>query len=794
MRMRELLIFAAAALYPWTGGPGAEEAPVVAESSPEPLDDSPQTTASADAEPDSLLPFKERIASTNLANASDKVGFSGFLVNRAFNHRYDEFPAWLGTDAAGTFMDAELTLKVNVNAYSFMKVWSMLTFGYGFQGHDLNERSWKHPRWVTTPSGASGLDTVFSDKKRFPTNQDKQREGLGVFEDMMAGMEIRTEPVDAYLRAGSALWLEGSPFTIWKRDPRQRLAWYYESYEPELSSAQYYNQKFFYRRNDQGRSTWPKKPFGGIEIDAYKMPFGLGLQFDVAQPSNILPTNTDGNTNSHLGDAEALGSINSIGDLYYGRLTRQKVFRDITLGGNLLWVQLPEDIINQRVFSPNPVQGFRYQFRGGRQPFFTNSRVFSLDARGNFSPTLFIQADIALAMEDSVKYLRVQDPSQPDVTIYDGRSGTERASSAMAPAAYLKLNNTGSHPSETELFFASRNFWSPYAMTEYAVPVRKDEMKLGVGSFSYQSNLTGINFKASPKVTNGFLAVTLGKHVQVGKGKDILRFQHNLTGRDLWYASGSWSRTDPRRMLDEGLPFGNPKYQARIGDLGPDRNLVHAGHQPGGLRGDDLELWEEFAAYESVEQANAGIVPRHQKFSTTLAVDWGRNINQWFGLDRTILVALYGAFSSITTDALGILNSDKTLLWSGLARLEPGIALSPSFHVIGLVGAETWKSEKSYRNALYNKTSAITPTYNNINYYEPISSLDINSQNAVPRVVAVHSPIEYLQMAYGLGFDWDFSERAGVHVRFKYATHDDEHLPSNNWQGTFLFAETKIWF
>lgn len=619
----------------------------------------------------------------------------------------------------------------------------------------------------------------------------------------MASVEIKTDPTDATLRAGSALWIEGSPLTLWKRDPRPRLAWYYESYEPELDAPMYYTQKFFYRRNDLGRLSWPKKAFGGIELDAYRMPGGLGFQFDFAQPSNMLPTANDGNMNSHVGDAEALGSVNSLGEMYYGRLTKRKVHKDLTAGANVLWVELPKDIINQRVFGPNTPQGWVHQFRG-QQPWFVNPRVFSFDVRGNLDAKTFIHADFALSMDDTVKYLAYDNPSTPAVdTTYDGKSGIGHASSTPSPAAYVKMNSGGGLPYEAELFYAGKSWWSPYAMTEYAVPVHRDEMKLGTGAMSYQPNLVGAAVKLSPKMSNGFLAVTLGQHVQPEKGKDVLRFQHILTGREVWTSSSSWSRTDPRRMLDEGTAFGNPKYEGRIGDLGADRNMLHVGHQPGGLRGDDLELWEEFAAYDSKAQADAGQVPRNQKYSSTFAVDWGWNVNPLIGWEKPALLNLYGVVNAIATDLTGLANSGNTLLWNALVRMEQGFTVSEDLVLIGTVGMETFKSDKAYRNTLANHNSTTKPytdptgkviTYNNINYYEPVSQANIAAQGAMPYVVAEHSPIDYLQWAAGLGFDWDFSSRAGLHVRYKYASHDDKHIPTNNWNGNFVFGEMKIWF
>jgi hypothetical protein len=750
--------------------------------------------------------IKERLSDVNLSSALDKVGFSGLIYNRVFNHQYLAFPGNISNDANGTAADANFTVKLAVNANSFMKVWTMLSFGYDFGGHFLNNKASEHPRTSDLPGFGPAPDTVISDFARAPYVQDKNREASRVFEDLLAGVNIRTQVADANVQAGGTLWMQGSPFTVWKRDPRPHPAWYYESYEPEQSSAQYYTQKYYYRRNDLGRASWPKKAFGGMEVDVFRLPADMAFQFDFAQPSNILPSKTDGNTNSHVGDAEALESINSLGQLYYGRLTRKRVYKDVTAGANLLWVEIPKDIINQKIFSPNLPQGFKYQFKHGTQPYFTNPRVFSFDGRGNISPTLFFQSDIALSMVDSLKfnpYIKGTD------TLYDGRSPTSHAASTPAPAVYLSLNNNGALPLQSEFFFAAKDFSSPYAMTEYAVPVHRDEMKLGTGSFSYQTNLVGLNFKLSPKISTGFLAITMGQHMQVGKGKDMVRFQHNLNGREVWYSSSSWSRTEPGRMLDEGSPYGNPKYQGRVGDISFDRNILHLQNQPGGLRGDDLEVWEEFAAFGNIAEANSGKVPEHQKYSFSSAIDWGYNAGALVGYTRPWMVSLYTSANSISTGLTGPVNNGNTLLWNGLARLESAFSLANSFQIITLIGMETWKSDKAYKNKLYNKQGynptlpryqlvpSLTDTngvqYNNIDYYEPISSYS-GAAIPSPLVDAELAPIDYLQMAYGIGFDWDFSSRAGLHVRYKYATHDDKNLPSNDWKGAFLFGETKIWF
>jgi hypothetical protein len=820
---------------PLTSDSGAVEstAPIAADTAVPSL--APPATALAapatDSAPDPLASYRESLADVNLSHASDKVGFAGIVYSRGFNHRYLDMPKYLWADGSRTSLDANFTLKVGVNATSFLKAWAMASFGYDFGGHYRNEKATLHPRTVDLSAlpggGTAEVDTIAGDFARAPYNQDKNREAARIFEDLSAGVDIRTDAVDANLRAGSALWMEGSPFTVWKRDPRPKLAWYYESYEPELSSYQYYTQKFFYRRNDMGRLSWPKKPFGGIEVDAFRMPGDIGLQFDFAQPSNMLPTKTDGNTYNAPGDAEALGSINSLGQLYFGRLTKKKIYKDVMLGGNLLWVELPTDIINQTVHSSTSTttQGFRYQFREGN-PYFTKPRVFSLDARGNLNAKYSVQADFALAYQDSVRYY-LPDSLAGDTSkaypgaVYNGSYPNRLTKSDLSPAGYVKLNSAGTLPMETELFYAARKFWSPYAMTEYAVPVHRDEMKLGTGSFSYQPNLMGLSWKVSPKVSSGFLSFTVGQHVQAEKGKNVLRFQHNLNGRDVWNTSSSWARTEPGRMLDEGVPYFNPKYEGRLGEGQRDKNVLYLQAQSGGLRGDDQELWEEFAAYDDVAQANAGVVAETRKFASTFAVDWGFDVGPWVGYSRTLMLATYGAVNSIATDMTGAINSKQTLLWSALGRLEAVVSVSPTFQIIGLVGLENWRSDKTYRNLLYNKqntnpdpnnkstysepvtaagdtlkdANGVPLKYNNILTYEPIMSVTrAGDQRANPLVIAAPSPIDYLQTAYGIGFDWDFTSRAGLHVRYKFATHRDKNLPDNDWDGSFFFAESKLWF
>ena len=91
---------------------------------------------------------------------------------------------------------------------------------------------------------------------------------------------------------------------------------------------------------------------------------------------------------------------------------------------------------------------------------------------------------------------------------------------------------------------------------------------------------------------------------------------------------------------------------------------------------------------------------------------------------------------------------------------------------------ETFRSEYAYRTVsptvTIAKKSEFFDTYNT-SYFEK-------------------APINYLETAFGCGFDWDFAERAGLHFRYKFMTHSDELISENDWHSHYIAAETKVWF
>jgi hypothetical protein len=105
---------------------------------------------------------------------------------------------------------------------------------------------------------------------------------------------------------------------------------------------------------------------------------------------------------------------------------------------------------------------------------------------------------------------------------------------------------------------------------------------------------------------------------------------------------------------------------------------------------------------------------------------------------------------------------ENTLLWSLYLRFEPAIALSQKLYLIGLVGYENWRSAKAW----------------------------MADESGVVRNV----PIDYVDVAYGLGLDWDMLERVGLHLRARWMEHHDKEYSDNDWATPVVSAEVKMWF
>jgi hypothetical protein len=109
------------------------------------------------------------------------------------------------------------------------------------------------------------------------------------------------------------------------------------------------------------------------------------------------------------------------------------------------------------------------------------------------------------------------------------------------------------------------------------------------------------------------------------------------------------------------------------------------------------------------------------------------------------------------------------LLWSTYFRLEPAIAITNELYILGIFGFENWRSDKTYM----------------------VRPEDKGKRQGKK---SVHVPLDYRDMAYGVGFDWDIIARVGIHGRFKVLSHRDKNFTTNNWNAKVGSAEIKMWF
>ena len=195
------------------------------------------------------------------------------------------------------------------------------------------------------------------------------------------------------------------------------------------------------------------------------------------------------------------------------------------------------------------------------------------------------------------------------------------------------------------------------------------------------------------------------------------------------------------------------------------------------------EMWESFAAFENGKQVVEQNVPMHAKWSTYLSFMGGYDIGHWFGTDRNIMMTGFVALSGVSTSFAPIAVSEKQsgmLMTSFFGQFEPTVAVTPTFHMVGILGLETFRSDKAYMITPLKNVAKPTGA---ANYYYEVD----------PNMYA-KAPINYKDFAIGLGFDWDFSDRVGLHFRYKFMTHSDETVPDNDWHSHYIAAETKAWF
>ena len=780
-----------AAAEPAAAEPAAEEAAPVEEAAAEPAAEeaapkkefasaAPANTPAAVVDAPATMPAEEQLntAEGNMDNLAENLestlmgkddaplAVSGFMAFRLKNSHYSEPSPYLASDKARTAVDAIFKANIVAMPNSYMTLWTNLTFPFDLSGFFSNNLG-------SQPTG------VPTSNERVLFDHSTDYYSSTVDEEMNFGIDIRAGVFGAYVTAGGVIWANSSPLTMWERETMPRFGWVYETFEDEKTVSTYYKEKIFKPVKEGGRAFWTNRSFGGVFVSAYQLPFDMTAQAMVSQPADMDVGTRDGLRmyGGQPGELEMSGDYDLRGAVYHGRLAKNKIADNLSVGLNYMGVVFDEAL----VYEPE----FYGQYNAlSVDPYIMNTHVASVDFKGNITPKFYLMADVALSMTDSLKYYKAAGAKH--ISGYE-KGSYETEWNTPQVGVYFKAQSKylEGWPMTLEGIFLTKDFYSPFSMSNPSrfLAWRKDEFALNSGSMRYAPNMTGLNLKVEPEFNRGHLDLQYGLHRQIEEGDDVLLFNYRLNGRNLWESTNSWTKHKPLFWADSGNATPNG-YVERAGVLTPGVG-VKMTRQQGGLRGGTWEMWETFTAYENAQQIKDSIVPSHTKWSSYLSVAGGYDIGHWFGTDRNIVMSGYASLSGVSKTIAPLAYSESQsdmLLWSFYGQLEPAVAVTPTFHLVGILGLESFRSEYGYIIDYASNNIAKSTTT------KPTHYSDVNT------TFFRKAPINYLETALGLGFDWNFADRAGIHVRYKWATHSDETEPDNDWAGHYIYAETKVWF
>lgn len=712
----------------------------------------------------SLDTLASNMESTLLGKDDIPIAVSGYMTFRVKNFDYTEVPSWATADKARTLVDAFLNMSIMAMPNSYMTLWTNLSFPFDLSGTYSNELA-------TSPTDMPN----FNERVLYDHYYDYYSATIN--EEMNVGVDIRAGVFGAYVTAGGVIWLCSSPLTIWERETAPRFAWSYETYEDEKTVSTYYKEKSFKPVKEGGRAFWTNRSFGGVFANVYQLPWNMKAQLLLSQPMDADVGTRDGTRlyGGQTGELETYGLHDFRGNVIHGRIAKEKIFDRLTLGVNYAGIIFDEGIIYEPEF-------YSQWVNAGLDPNIQNVHVASFDFKGNVTPKLYIVGDVAVSIVDSLVFYKVDESANTSgyqLESYESEIATPQV------GVYLKAQSKyiEGWPMTVEAIYLPKDFYSPYSISNPSRfnSWRKDEAYLNGGALRYTPNMAGINLKIEPTFNRGYLDIQYAQHRQVEAGQDVILFNYRLNGRAMWESTNSWTRYKPLFWADSGN--ANPRasgYTARAGvqTAGTGVKMLR---QQGGLYGGTWEMWESFVAYESADQIADSTVPSHAKWSSFLSLMGGYDIGHWFGTNRNIMMTAYASISGLSTTFAPIAYSESQsdmLLWSFYGQFEPTFAVTPKFHMVGILGLETFRAEDAY--VVQSLTQGLAKT----------ASLYSEVQTSY----YVKAPINYLETAIGLGFDWDFADRAGLHVRYKWMTHSDEAVSENDWHSHYISAETKVWF
>lgn len=765
---------------------------------------------------ENALPYLEqKVRSTLMFGGSSPVSFSGEARVRLQYHNFTVFPDYLGADRSylqSGWEGNEGAVRVGMVARPGRNtvLWAKWGFQSTLPGHTES--------YVTDDGGFRQVQSLH-DKTNAPTY---------IHEDLSAGIAIRTRPASFWLKLGNVNWVEASPLTIWKSQPRL-FAWEYLPFEIEQPIARYYEYNIA-KGEKSGRAAWHKKAFNGLNLESISLPRDLYVNFLYARYEAYDKGEREAiDLSNDLAYADAAGATKGlgVGDSYlhilHARVALPKAIRDVGVGLNFNQMLYTRDIANagpfKKVFDIDSVMQTIYRVRvwgtSGIDTVIVNSRdsidtnisvimdssqsfigyqgrgfykqptVFSLDFSGNLTPRLGMQADVALSMMDTT-WLAYD-------TSMSYTSSSVRG--PVSPAFYGRLTLDGKWPLVLDIAAIGRDFYSPFSMVAPADAFFAfGSNMVGPGKFlaggegaPYAQNMAGAQLGIARKLAGyGHLKLLYGQHAQLEPARDLLYFPYRLNGPDFFSVFHSSYNRWGNDLVDHSISYsGRPwydeanAYNKRLGDESflTSGFLQPSGPDAGGMRSHYLSIYEGFVPYESAAQADSNManvtglydrspwVPQHRKWTFNLELDGSYDISQLIGYPRDLFVGGYAAINGVTTEFRPLTFNEK----SDASLL--------------------WSVYLRFEPAI-----ALTKRFYVIGLagFENWRSAKAYMADSTGR--AFRSPIDFRDYALGLGFDWEMLERVGVHVRGKWMQHDDIHHSRNNWQTPVVSAEIKMWY
>lgn len=767
--------------------------------------------------------LESKVRSTLMFGGSSPVSFSGEARLKVQYHNFSDSSApyvqrdksylqsnWDGNES---FVRIGMVARAGRNTV----LWSKIGFQHTLPGFHMNRSKNKNK----------------DDAVNYP--HDKLDESLNIHEDMSAGIAIRTVPASFWLKLGAVHWVEASPLSIWKSQPRT-FAWEYLPFEVEQPIARYFEYNIA-KGEKAGRAAWNKKAFQGINFESIKLPGDLYFNFVYGNYERYDNFEREyGDLGATLGYSGELTNAKSkgIGDpfrkVFHTRLAATELINKLTPGFNFLKFKYDEGILNSNEF----VRAFKnyetspdaekrtiiYAERVGKlKPgtvlFFKEPWVASADLKGPINDKLNLHMDFALSRIDSTYFTFVDDTLKDDITAVKSTG-----SSDVRPAFYAHIENKYLLPLNIDIAVISKGFYSPLS---FATPVDGffpfGANLVGSGKFigrgeasPYTQNMAGINLKYVPELSGyGHLRIGYGQHFQLKAAQDVLYFPYRLNGQDLFtFFHSSYNRwgNDP---IDLTLTKG--KYKNRIGDesyayYNP-KNSINAdpvGFTAGALRSDFLAMFESFVPYQNEFEANANLAnkrvrdtygtgdQRDGSFKYVYTADSVNKIKDSV-YDMNAFVPHHQKFTfnfdvDYAYDLSKIFGYSRDLFFSVYAALN---GVSTSFKPIAFnCGSDEmllWGTYVRFEPAI-----ALTNKF----YLLGLAGFENWTSNKayteVSSKVAKNTPIDYRDYAIGIGFDWDMLSRVGLHGRFKYMEHNDIQIPENNYKTPVVSAEIKMWF